>query len=161
MKLYAYELNYIIILEVDGEYFNKLLQRNKFKLDENDEFKLYSTETDYYNKKDYIKIIDVIDVLTKESLDVSKYKLHSKSISCRKSYDLIENDIIEHLQLQDIFVKISKPVILYDIEGRKRTEYYYDNGIQGEYIVYWEDGKIKNKMEFISNEFIRFLPLKT
>ena len=160
MKLYAYELNYIVILEVDDEYFSQLLQRNKFKSDENDEFKLYSTEKDY-NKTEYIKIIDVIDVLTKKSLDKSKYKLHSEYINCRKSYDLIENDIIEHLQLQDIFLEISKPVVLYDIEGRKRTEYYYDHGIQGEYIVYWEDGKIKNKMEFISNEFIRFLPLKT
>jgi len=159
MRLYAYELNYIIILEVDDEYFDKLLQQNKFKSDENDEFKLYSTKTDYYNQKDYIKIIDVIDVITKKSLDKSKYKLNSKYINCRKSYDLIENDIIEHLQLQDILLEISKPVVLYDIEGRKRTEYYYDRGIQGEYIVYGEDGKIKNRMEFISNELVKIKDL--
>ncbi len=61
--------------------------------------------------------------------------------------------------MQDILLEISKPVVLYDIEGRKKTEYYYDRGIQGEYIVYGEDGKIKNRMEFISNELVKIKDL--
>ncbi len=161
MILYTYENNYIITLETSEEYFNEQINHySKFKSDENDEFKIYELEnySVYKDKKIPTKIIEVKDIITGQIVSPEKYKL-GQFHNCRKSYELIENDILEHLWSCDIVIEKSKPVIIYDANGIKRTEFYYNNGVEGFYTVYDEKGNILNKIEFVNNKFFKYVNL--